>query len=477
MLEEDPIWIISATSAPGTGRYKAPELMDRTQKTVSKEGDIYAYAMTCFVLYSGLLPFRKLKNEAIVYVVLSENLRPERETISYTINDDLWSLWERCWVREFNERPKAMDILNRMFYIEPSQQISTRNATSSEDGTVLGIQADYIPSSLKDLTSFLHWDKTYFIGHGTYGKVYVGSWAKKPPDPTCPPDVAIKLLRSTDTINSKSMVMDELLKREMAVLGSLRHKNIVPLLGFALISGSLPSLVSSSMSQGTLSSYLSHEPRAERDPLAFDIIQGLGYLHDFEPTIIHGNMKPNNVLIDKDGTARLCDFGLHRILEKESTHENHLADSAVVTAKFSPPEVLDGSQKSASKEGDIYSYAMTCFFLYSGLSPFKHCNSVRSLKIAVLKRNLRPERESYSFTIDDDSWKLWTECWDRNPSGRPSAAEVLERIAKRMTRIKLEQLKPSEPVGITNEGHRMVVHGAQSNLRGSRSRVTAQHYL
>ena len=52
MLEDHSLWATSATSAPGTTRWKAPELLSGEQASVTAEGDVYAYAMTCLVSIS-----------------------------------------------------------------------------------------------------------------------------------------------------------------------------------------------------------------------------------------------------------------------------------------------------------------------------------------------------------------------------------------------------------------------------------------
>jgi serine/threonine protein kinase len=49
MTEDSTLWHTSATSAPGTVRWKAPELLSGEQRTVTASSDMYAFAMTCFV--------------------------------------------------------------------------------------------------------------------------------------------------------------------------------------------------------------------------------------------------------------------------------------------------------------------------------------------------------------------------------------------------------------------------------------------
>jgi serine/threonine protein kinase len=51
MLEDSTLWITTATRAPGTLRFKAPELLSEEQQTVTISSDMYAFGMTCLVSY------------------------------------------------------------------------------------------------------------------------------------------------------------------------------------------------------------------------------------------------------------------------------------------------------------------------------------------------------------------------------------------------------------------------------------------
>jgi serine/threonine protein kinase len=69
----------------------------------------------------------------------------------------------------------------------------------------------------------------------------------------------------------------------------------------------------------------------------------LKYLHEFDPTVVHADLKPANVLIDGDGTARLCDFGLVRIVQKEAnTHTGMTTTTAHAgTARYLAYELVE----------------------------------------------------------------------------------------------------------------------------------------
>jgi len=121
ILEDASLWNTSATSVHGTVRWMAPELLSGTQQTVSIQSDMYAYGMTCFEAYTGLLPFHQYKSDGkVITAVLVEKRIPERIS-AYNINEQLWNLWIRCWDRVPRNRPAATDALSFMAKIDSSQ--------------------------------------------------------------------------------------------------------------------------------------------------------------------------------------------------------------------------------------------------------------------------------------------------------------------------------------------------------------------
>jgi len=278
---------------------------------------------------------------------------------------------------------------------------------------------------VRDLTGVVDRDERSLLGKGTYGEVYKGKWIKAHPDFRTRPEVVVKVFCMVGTITPRiAKERSKKLRRELTVWGSIRHRNIVPFLGVATISGSLPSLVSIYMPRGTLTEYLKRNPGAPRKSIAIDIAQGLQYLHEHNPSITHGDLKPDNVVFDKYGTACLCDFGLSR-MDADGSIWVTAASQAPGTIRFMAPELLNGSQPTVTNEGDIYAYGMTCFTLYSGLMPLRSCKKDFSVPAAVTA-GLRPERETISHYINDRLWDLWTECWDGRISNRPTATEALD---------------------------------------------------
>ncbi|KAF8331383.1 kinase-like domain-containing protein [Cantharellus anzutake] len=146
----------------------------------------------------------------------------------------------------------------------------------------------------------------------------------------------------------------------MGVWSKLDHPHILKFLGFAVEGDGCDVkgvLVSPWCPNGSVLEYLEKNPHAERIDLARDIAKGLDYLHHLTPAVIHGDLKPANVLVSDNHNAILCDFGLSRFSSELSTGQT--SSTAAFTIRFTPPEViLDEERKST--ESDVYSFACTC---------------------------------------------------------------------------------------------------------------------
>lgn len=117
-------------------------------------------------------------------------------------------------------------------------------------------------------------------------------------------------------------------------------------------------------------------PEAEAITIGVDIARVLEYLHAFLPPILHRDVKPSNILIGPDGSARLIDFGAVR---DKVLHDPLLGPggpTVVGTFGYMPPEQLHGEAEPAS---DVYSLAATLVHALSSLEPWE-----------LDKRELRP---------------------------------------------------------------------------------------
>uniref|UniRef100_A0A803LIS4 non-specific serine/threonine protein kinase n=1 Tax=Chenopodium quinoa TaxID=63459 RepID=A0A803LIS4_CHEQI len=157
------------------------------------------------------------------------------------------------------------------------------------------------------------------LGRGAFGVVYKGVMGELSGPQTF---IAVKKL--------DSLIQDaeNIFKVEVNAIGQTHHKNLVRLVGYC-VEGEHWLLVYEFMSNGTLCDFLCGTPRPaweKRWPIAHGIAQGLLYLHEHCNTqIIHCDIKPQNILLDDDFSARISDFGLAKLLRLDQTQTNTAA--------------------------------------------------------------------------------------------------------------------------------------------------------
>ncbi|XP_062219189.1 serine/threonine-protein kinase CTR1-like isoform X2 [Phragmites australis] len=182
------------------------------------------------------------------------------------------------------------------------------------------------------------------IGAGSFGTVHRADWNGS--------DVAVKILMEQDFHPEH---LKEFL-REVAIMKSLRHPNIVLLMGAVTQPPNL-SIVTEYLSRGSLYSLLHRHGASEnldewwRLSMAFDVAKGMNYLHKRNPPIVHRDLKSPNLLVDKKYTVKVCDFGLSRL--KANTFLS--SKSAAGTVSGAVQEGAEALPDSSVDESDVSS--------------------------------------------------------------------------------------------------------------------------
>jgi len=233
--------------------------------------------------------------------------------------------------------------------------------------------------------------------------------------------VAAKALKVHSTSDS-SQIRKRFCK-EAVTWGSLRHPNVLPLLGVTETWNRFV-LVSEWMRNGNINMFVKTRPDVNRLRLLADVTRGLIYVHD--QGAVHGGLKGSNILIDDDGRARLSDFGLLPIISDQETLLSTSIESG--TIPWMSPELLDpesfGSKKSRpTKASDCYALGMLIYEVLSGRAPFAP-SKAPIFKILRGDRPLRPQAAKGAF-FTDSIWRTLELCWNPQPRERVSAKTVL----------------------------------------------------
>ncbi len=278
------------------------------------------------------------------------------------------------------------------------------------------VQLKTIPS--KDFTIGI------LLGKGGFGQVHLGKWGTTP--------IAVKELL-VQVIDDQFL---NIFKSEAKIMAQCNHRNIVQLYGIC-VEGKL-ALIMEYLENGSLDKFLKKAyelPWPRRYSIAADIGKGLAYLHD--RNIIHRDLKSLNILIAKDNTAKITDFGLAKIHDQTKSHTNHIIGSPIWMA----PEQLC-TNTPASTKTDIYSMGMVLWEIATQKLPYSHAANVNM--IYVWKLHNVPE------TIPPETPKTYAglilQCW-KAPTERPKAQNLAEDL------VRLTRDPDQTPAATESTGH------------------------
>ncbi|KAK7388220.1 hypothetical protein VNO78_23030 [Psophocarpus tetragonolobus] len=212
----------------------------------------------------------------------------------------------------------------------------------------------YTMDEIKIATNFFAED--LIIGEGGYGKVYKCNLDHTP--------VAVKVLHQ-DAINKK----DEFLK-EVEILSQLHHPNMVLLLGACPDNGCL---VYEYLENGSLEDYLLKKtskpplPWFSRFHIVFEMACGLSFLHNSKPEpIVHRDIKPGNILLDRNYVSKIADVGLAKLLvEVVPDNVTEYRESILAgTLHYMDPEYQRTG--TVRPKSDIYAFGVITLQLITG---------------------------------------------------------------------------------------------------------------
>jgi serine/threonine-protein kinase len=213
--------------------------------------------------------------------------------------------------------------------------------------------------SASDTPVFGRYEILQELGRGGMGVVY------KARDPKIDRVVAIKSILTTHSDDESSEEYERRFRREVKAVGKLTHSAIVTVYDFIEDHLGRPAMVMEFVEGETLQQYFARERPSLPRSLEIMIQAAEALDHAHAQGIVHRDMKPANILIAKDGRAKVSDFGIAKVGGGTNTNTK---GGLVGTPAFMSPEQFLG--RKVDGRSDIFSLGGILFWLCTGERPF-----------------------------------------------------------------------------------------------------------
>ncbi|KAJ4724647.1 putative Kinase [Melia azedarach] len=338
-------------------------------------------------------------------------------------------------------------IVGVLMFITCKQRRKERNFLRN-GGTILKHQRVRIFSEAELDKATKNYDKSRFLGEGGFGSVYRGVLSDDNNT-----QVAVKKPKEVDNM----LQIDQEFEHELGIVFQVNHRNVVKILGLCLQT-KVPLLVYEFVPNGTLS-HLIHDKSSQvlktwKNCLRVgaEIALALDYFHSLaSPTIIHGDVKPSNILLDGNYTAKVADFGASVLLSRDKTV---MVTKIQGTFGYLDPEYL--MTGILTEKSDVYSYGVVLIELLTGLRPGSRIASNNNERVNIVQYFLSSIEDNnlsqiLSFEVADEREmkeveivaELAAKCVSSNGVKRPKMKEVAEEL-ERIKKLHEDSLRAQE---------------------------------
>ncbi|KAJ6388711.1 hypothetical protein OIU77_027133 [Salix suchowensis] len=171
--------------------------------------------------------------------------------------------------------------------------------------------------------------------------------------------------------------------------------------------------------------------------MALDVARGMNYLHHRNPPILHRDLKSSNLLVDKNWTVKVGDFGLSKWKDAAFLTAKSGRGTVMIFVLFFnnflqilngwPHEVL--RNEPSNEKSDVFSFGVILWELMTVSVPWVKLNSLEVVGVVgFMDRRLElPE------SLDPKVASIISDCWLSDPEKRPSFEEIIQRIAGPMS--------------------------------------------
>ena len=228
------------------------------------------------------------------------------------------------------------------------------------------------------------------------------------------------------SIDTTPEVMREIIGREMQNKSLFqKFKFIVKVRGFSLPSPANDNrfvIAMDYMPGGSLHDAIQNQPPWFDNTAKVIIIYGLAHIMEFlhSNEVIHGNLKPSNILLDEEHRPYISDFGSKHIL---SMDDKALTNRHFFCIYYAAHELCTGG--NYDKKIDVYAFGVILYEIVTGRFAYRNLSPTQFLKIITENK-----RETIPNTVTAFAKDLIEKCWASHPDDRPSFEEICSELKK-----------------------------------------------
>jgi serine/threonine protein kinase len=245
------------------------------------------------------------------------------------------------------------------------------------------------------------------LGKGGMGRVY------RVEDTKIREEIALKLLKPEIAVDKKTI---ERFRSELKIARKIRHKNICGMYDLGEEKGA-HYITMEYVPGEDLRSFMKRSKQLSiltAVALAKQVCEGLAEAHRLG--VVHRDLKPQNIMIDREGNAHIMDFGIARMMHTAELTE---AGAIIGTPHYMSPEQVDG--EVIDQRADIYSLGVMIYEMVTGLVPFKGDSA---MTVALKHKTEIPANpRDHNAQVPESLSRLILKCMEKDKNKRYQNAE------------------------------------------------------